>query len=1075
MDNEKLKAMLIVGLLVIVIGVPAIYYATTIHGNGNFSPVARITAPSKAEVGVPVQFSAASSSDVDGKLTVFVWDFGDGTTSGGMYVNHTFKAPGNYTVRLTVYDNAGASATASEKIEVTHYSERAHNVSVDELIEHPDRYIGSEVSLRGIFVEGLNYSFFMVNVSGYRGIKVYVGPGAPHPSTVHYGDVLKVHALFTVFRNSLELKVEGNGRDYVTVVGHDGAVSYRSIDAEDWANYNNSLVSMGSEVTYVYASYRYMLGNITVYVQRNATVRGSPAVGDYFAVRGFLTYYKPRNYSGYMELMVRAGTSDYSRYINSSYNSTSINCILNTPEKLLNHAVNTTAVVVNEYASWMFWVGGKESSKSVQVYVEKGATVSGYIFSGAVVRIHGMLTQYNHTWELKIRNGTEDRVDVLSTPSYINATVPELLNDSTLLNKSVHSWGVVSWTYHNASNGFTMFGLYYGGKEIKVVGFNGSNISNLVSGYHAEVYGLFTEYRGEYEIKINPNSYDHVVCTPQSYAEVNITSILQNPLYYNNTLVHIPYAKVVSVYQSWKFWVSNSTSSSKDITVYVEKGGVVNGTPVAGATAEIWAMVTEYNGTWELKIRNGTADRVQIVSNISYKEVSIDTLLSNATPYNNTLVYVPEAVVKSIYNATWLFWVSNSTNNTEDISVFVEKGGNNSASVYVGAKVAIWGMVTQYNGKWELKIRAGTPDRVVNVNQVNYSEVSMDTLLENASAYNGTDVLVPNATVVGVSSSHLFWVSNNSTNSEDISVYVDYGVDVPVVGVGDVLRIYARVEPYNGSYELHVRSGTPDRVEVIFSQAKYVNFSYIHEVNSTGALVHLGEQVIVNGTVISEPDVFSFTTSSGAKILKFYIENTTQNPAGGVVVFGYNVNYSALNLSDGDRVEVRGTIAQYNGEAELRIASLKYIQLMGKGAEPSPLNLSTGYFANWSNAEKVEGMLVHINGTVEKVSTTYHYILVNDSTGTVEIYFSSSQVDMPNVSVGDNISVTGIVSQYDKSSPYTGGYEIMPRYSADVNVTTKALSAHEVLDEVNEKNKIPFEVIAWRRKSVLTVEDMLAH
>ncbi|NPA75356.1 MAG: PKD domain-containing protein [Euryarchaeota archaeon] len=1072
MQNEKLKAMLIVGLLIIAIGVPAIYFATTIQGERDMKPVAVITAPDVGHISVPVGFSAQRSYDPDGRITLYVWNFGDGTTSAGEFVNHTYRKVGNYTVKLTVYDNAGSTTTTEKKITIKYYEERARKVSVNELLRSTDEYMGTEVIVKGVFAEGRNYSFFMVNVSGSRGIRVYVEPGAPRPESVNYGDLMEVRALFTVYQNSLELKVENNSKDYVRVVGHNAPVAYVSIAPDDWEQYNNSLVSLNSRVTDVYASYRYKMDNITVYVQRGASHTGTPAIGDYFNVRGFLTFYKPRNYSGYMELIVRNNTADFSKYVNSSYTPTSINCILNTPEKLYQYAVNTTAVVVNEYASWRFWVGGQESNRSVQVYVEKGAVVDGYIFTGAQVQIKGMLTEYNHTWELKIRNGTDDKVVVLNTPTYIDASVPELLSNASLLNKSVHSWGVVSWTYHNATSGLTLFGLYYGGKEITVVGFKGSNISDMVSGYHADVYGLFTEYKGEYEIKINPDSYDHVVCTPQNYTEVNITAILKNPLYYNNTLVHIPYAKVVGVYQSWKFWVSNNTTNSDDITVYVEKGGVVNGTPVAGATAEIWAMVTEYNGTWELKIRNGTADRVDIVSNVSYTEVSIDTLLNNATPYNNTLVYVPEAVVKSIYNATWLFWVSNSTNNTEDISVYIEKGANNSASVYVGAKVAIWGQVTQYNGKWELKIRNGTPDKVVNVNVVNYTNVSLTAILNNVSAYNNTNVHIPNATVVGVSSSHLFWVSNNTTNSEDITVYVDFGVSVPVVGVGDILEIYGRVEEYNGSYEIHVRSGTPDRIEVLYSQAKYVNFSYIHEVNSTGALVHLGEQVIVNGTVIAEPDVFSFTTSTGTKILKFYIENTTQSPAGGVVVFGYGLNYTALSLTLGDRVEVRGTVAQYNGEAELKITSLQYIKLLGTATAPAPLNLSTGYFGNWSSAEKVEGMLVHVSGTVTEVNTTYHYIYVDDGSGAIEIYFRSSLVSMPNVSVGDNISVTGIVSQYDKSSPYTGGYEILPRYAGDVNITTKSISAHKV---VNEKNKMPFEVIVWKRRFALIAEDMLVH
>ena len=54
-----------------------------------------------------VTFSAINSSDPDGSLTGFDWDYGDGNTGFGITVTHTFTQAGNYPVILTVTDNSG--------------------------------------------------------------------------------------------------------------------------------------------------------------------------------------------------------------------------------------------------------------------------------------------------------------------------------------------------------------------------------------------------------------------------------------------------------------------------------------------------------------------------------------------------------------------------------------------------------------------------------------------------------------------------------------------------------------------------------------------------------------------------------------------------------------------------------------------------------------------------------------------------------------------------------------------------------------------------------------------------------
>lgn len=55
-----------------------------------------------------VRFDGGGSVDPDGKVTEWLWEFGDGATASGQSVNHAYLRPGRYEVALTVRDNSGA-------------------------------------------------------------------------------------------------------------------------------------------------------------------------------------------------------------------------------------------------------------------------------------------------------------------------------------------------------------------------------------------------------------------------------------------------------------------------------------------------------------------------------------------------------------------------------------------------------------------------------------------------------------------------------------------------------------------------------------------------------------------------------------------------------------------------------------------------------------------------------------------------------------------------------------------------------------------------------------------------------
>jgi 6-phosphogluconolactonase (cycloisomerase 2 family) len=74
-------------------------------------PVASIDAPATNKSGLPISFDASPSSDSDGAIARYDWDFGDGSTvsDGGQTETHSYVQPGTYEVTLTLTDDEGCS------------------------------------------------------------------------------------------------------------------------------------------------------------------------------------------------------------------------------------------------------------------------------------------------------------------------------------------------------------------------------------------------------------------------------------------------------------------------------------------------------------------------------------------------------------------------------------------------------------------------------------------------------------------------------------------------------------------------------------------------------------------------------------------------------------------------------------------------------------------------------------------------------------------------------------------------------------------------------------------------------
>lgn len=65
-----------------------------------------------------ITFDASASYDPDGSITLYEWDFGDGTTATGIIANHSYSQSGPYNVTLTVTDDDGNNNSTTKTVGV---------------------------------------------------------------------------------------------------------------------------------------------------------------------------------------------------------------------------------------------------------------------------------------------------------------------------------------------------------------------------------------------------------------------------------------------------------------------------------------------------------------------------------------------------------------------------------------------------------------------------------------------------------------------------------------------------------------------------------------------------------------------------------------------------------------------------------------------------------------------------------------------------------------------------------------------------------------------------------------------
>ncbi len=168
---------------------------------------------------------------------------------------------------------------------------------------------------------------------------------------------------------------------------------------------------------------------------------------------------------------------------------------------------------------------------------------------------------------------------------------------------------------------------------------------------------------------------------------------------------------------------------------------------------------------------------------------------------------------------------------------------------------------------------------------------------------------------------------------------------------------------------------------------------------------------------------------------------TIQDPTGSVAVYG-NTIVSQVNI--GDSVTVTSTLTNYNGLAELDMSkSGSSFTKHKSNCVFDTLIVTIDQIINqqWNGIEEFESGLIRINnvringsGTFDVGSSSGKNYTISDATGQLEngLRIDKDVTTIVGTSIPtDEIDIIGVLSQYDNSSPYSSGYQLLPRFRSD--------------------------------------------
>lgn len=230
----------------------------------------------------------------------------------------------------------------------------------------------------------------------------------------------------------------------------------------------------------------------------------------------------------------------------------------------------------------------------------------------------------------------------------------------------------------------------------------------------------------------------------------------------------------------------------------------------------------------------------------------------------------------------------------------------------------------------------------------------------------------------------------------------------------------------NGNYTLTVATTTSaGSLSPIAGQPAarvVIPISHLRDVDGNGISLDSGAIVAVDG--VCTEDNFSATNTQA------YL----QDPSGGITLFSSTL--LTTPLTRGNRYAVVGPIQQFNGLTQIAPTTEGNIINLGASVEPAAQTVTVPVLL--ASAESLEGSLVKLENLI-KVSGTWavgNNVILKDLSNN-QVTIRIQQTNAPATpEPAYPVTITGVLSQFDSANPFTSGYQVFPRGTADLAAGT---------------------------------------
>lgn len=213
-------------------------------------------------------------------------------------------------------------------------------------------------------------------------------------------------------------------------------------------------------------------------------------------------------------------------------------------------------------------------------------------------------------------------------------------------------------------------------------------------------------------------------------------------------------------------------------------------------------------------------------------------------------------------------------------------------------------------------------------------------------------------------------------------------------------------------------------LNILVSAQTTVKIIELRKNDSSGIPEGIGNKYKISGVVTSTNQ---FGTSG---------PGTLQDETAGISIYGSRF---AGEVNIGDSVSIIGELTHYRGLTEMDVTKTgTFVIKNGAGIMKDPILLTIADITGqeWNGTELYEGSLIRLNKvTVSgsgKFSGGSNYN-ISDSTGTMEMRIDNDVASIIGTSLpSGEFDLIGIAGQYAFSSPYEGGYQILPRFIDDL-------------------------------------------